>query len=390
MTKQKQPEILALCDLQVHVAQGVRTHLTRQFEADHGEKAAEHFDRILEAMKRPPKQSVVRVNQLLSNAREVQADLQAYLDNWLVQNDAKDSYNALVSVHPVFADVVTAEIVVANTLQQTHQQSTTGFYSRHSLPPREAYEHIFLDWPIREQAGWPVTHRVVICDRRCAEAVLCGSDIFVPGILAADAGIRIGEQVAVYGDVRSTAFIDFPRGLVVEEYAGRCVFLGVGMSACPRSDYFRLSKGVGVRMRLAERCGPILPPFSNALASKSYLQNLPSIVVGHTLQAKPGHVILDMCAAPGGKALHIASIVNNNATIIACDRSHKKMVTAKALFMKHGATCIIPVTMDSTDCAERSEQPRLMTPSEVRIRCYVEIYLGHNLLAYIRMRRQIY
>lgn len=30
-----------------------------------------------------------------------------------------------------------------------------------------------------------------------------------------------------------------------------------------------------------------------------FLQNLPSVVVGHVLNPQPGEVVLDMCAAPG-------------------------------------------------------------------------------------------
>ena len=38
-----------------------------------------------------------------------------------------------------------------------------------------------------------------------------------------------------------------------------------------------------------------------------YLQNLPSILAVDLLNPEPGERILDMCAAPGGKTLHIAT-----------------------------------------------------------------------------------
>ena len=38
-----------------------------------------------------------------------------------------------------------------------------------------------------------------------------------------------------------------------------------------------------------------------------YLQNLPSILAVDLLNPQPGERILDMCAAPGGKTLHIAT-----------------------------------------------------------------------------------
>ena len=42
-----------------------------------------------------------------------------------------------------------------------------------------------------------------------------------------------------------------------------------------------------------------------------YPQNLPSVVTSHILDPQPSEVILDMCAAPGGKTTHIASLLGN-------------------------------------------------------------------------------
>lgn len=44
-------------------------------------------------------------------------------------------------------------------------------------------------------------------------------------------------------------------------------------------------------------------------------QNLPSIVCTHVLDLKPGERILDMCAAPGGKTMHIASKMQNKVIL---------------------------------------------------------------------------
>ena len=57
-----------------------------------------------------------------------------------------------------------------------------------------------------------------------------------------------------------------------------------------------LSSGVAVHMTSPLfRC----PSLGGVLPQLLFLQNLPSVVVGHVLDPQPGDVILDMCAAPG-------------------------------------------------------------------------------------------
>ena len=41
------------------------------------------------------------------------------------------------------------------------------------------------------------------------------------------------------------------------------------------------------------------PSLSGVLPQLLFLQNLPSVVVGHVLNPQPGEAVLDMCAAPG-------------------------------------------------------------------------------------------
>lgn len=53
------------------------------------------------------------------------------------------------------------------------------------------------------------------------------------------------------------------------------------------------------------------PSLSEVLPSNVFPQNLPSVVCGHVIGAQPGDTILDMCAAPGGKTCHLATIINN-------------------------------------------------------------------------------
>jgi 16S rRNA C967 or C1407 C5-methylase (RsmB/RsmF family) len=154
-----------------------------------------------------------------------------------------------------------------------------------------------------------------------------------------------------------------PRGLLLENYFGKCVFLGVGRSRCKRSDYFAQSSGVGITMlRIA---GPHLPPFNGVFVGKMMLQNLPSAVVVHALEPQRGDVILDMCSAPGGKTSHVASFIGNDGLIIACDKGRKKMIQARELFQSMGATCIVPIATDSTKLLLEDHNQNGLSPQEI-------------------------
>ncbi|MFX0051649.1 MAG: RsmB/NOP family class I SAM-dependent RNA methyltransferase [Candidatus Hermodarchaeota archaeon] len=67
---------------------------------------------------------------------------------------------------------------------------------------------------------------------------------------------------------------------------------------------------------------PRLASFSEGIY---YMQNKGSSLVSHILDPKVGEQILDVCAAPGGKTTHIASLQQDTGTIIALDNHVRRM-----------------------------------------------------------------
>jgi hypothetical protein len=338
----KAATILSLDELQIPLSEEVRNHLSSQYKDlcyNDDTQANEYLNRVLQAMKRPPATTICRVNQIFATRQDVMDGM---------RQELQENPKLIVSAHETYKDVVCVR----------HEDSDrSSICLSNSRGPPKANSIFISGWPSRQKMGWPMTHRVIMCDRFCGEAVLRGSDIFVKGVLSADTGVQKGEIVAVYADIRPPNERVVNRGLILDNYSGQCVFLGLGTAGCSRSEMFGSSQGLAVYMsNLAkDRVGPCLPPLHGVLQDKMMLQNLPSIVVGHALDPQPHDTILDMCSAPGGKSTHLASLVRNQATIVACDKSRKKMVSARAWFESVGATCITPLAWDSTDCVERDE-----------------------------------
>ena len=352
--------VTSLDDYEVQIDDRVRQMLTDQLLASHNndcDAARQHMNEILLALKTPPTTSYGRIDYCYMPLHETTpSSLEAAMEN-LRHHFHKNWPHGMVILEPhaKYYDVIQIRVDYA--------KSNARCLSSNSEPIRLPDDKIlFSNWPRRHAMGWPMTHRIVLCDRFCAEAVLRGSHIFVPGILSQDTGIEKGEIVAVYGYMgtdsnKPTLGSSFSQ--VCQKLKGTCVFLGMGracwdplqLSYIPNSCSNKNSRsGVAISMT-KERAGAILPPLHDLGKLGMTFQNLPSMIVGHALDPQQGEVILDMCCAPGGKTTHLASLVRGKATIVACDKSRAKMLRLLDLINTTGKKgCIIPLVLDGTKC----------------------------------------
>ena len=67
-----------------------------------------------------------------------------------------------------------------------------------------------------------------------------------------------------------------------------------------------------------------------------YLQNASSLLPALLLDPQEGERILDMCAAPGGKATHIAALTNNNAELWVNDSSYLRVQKMAEILYRYG------------------------------------------------------
>ena len=144
----------------------------------------------------------------------------------------------------------------------------------------------------------------VVVDKRAAESVMLGAHVYAPGVLGLEGDCRPGVEATVVSD----------SGVAVAEAVVR--------------DVDSVERGRGI---VAENVKPLymVPSLRETELYRRgliYEQSLPSIMVGVVaLESVKPRLVVDMCAAPGGKATHVASLVKGYGVVYAFDHSRRKV-----------------------------------------------------------------
>lgn len=78
------------------------------------------------------------------------------------------------------------------------------------------------------------------------------------------------------------------------------------------------------------------------------VQNLSSVMAGMAANPQKGDYIIDVCAAPGGKSLHMAEIMKGSGTVDSRDLTEYKIGLIQENINRIGATNIVTKVMDAT------------------------------------------
>ncbi|XP_077410473.1 tRNA (cytosine(72)-C(5))-methyltransferase NSUN6 isoform X1 [Vanacampus margaritifer] len=251
--------------------------LNNELLASIGHQEAErHFQALLTCLSHPPSYSCIRASVHLAPLEEIRRKLGEELKKQKCGSEELE-----IVPHPSVPDVLLIPVVGPRCVQQLSSE--------------------------------------VVAGAQCGNAVLRGAHVFIPGILACPKYMKVGDAVSVFSDVEGKC----TRGAF--SFHGKKTFVGNGVAEKDRVSIFGTGetiRGVGVRMT-----EPLYwsPSFDGVLPHLAFLQNLPSVVVGHVLGPRPGERILDMCAAPGGKTCHIAALMEDRGEVVALDRVRNKM-----------------------------------------------------------------
>ncbi|KAI0524757.1 hypothetical protein KFK09_004142 [Dendrobium nobile] len=329
---------------------------------------ADHFTRISEALTRPSCYSCIRVNILKSTNEAVIEKLTRLLQGGTVDDLHCLSIGKQVSASTA-GDVGLREESIDCMFNLLLEETPKNGRKPMKLlkdPSICQCRYAGLDHVLFVKGSGPhsihygnqpdQSVKEVIVSRKCAEAVLRGAQIFVPGLLACSSHVEKGDIVAVSVAVEQPSAdggwgVGLTRGTVLQgseadpQYLERNgMYIGQGITKFSRAGMFRASEGIAVEM--TDRVYR-LPSFHNLLEGEIFLQNLPSIVAAHVLDPQQGERILDMCAAPGGKTTAIAMLMRDNGEVIAIDRSHNKVMDIKKLAAEMDLTCIRAYRLDA-------------------------------------------
>ena len=197
---------------------------------------------------------------------------------------------------------------------------------------REMGVRAYLDEVVEEALWLPVERGeaprdgwdcVIVVDKRAAESVLVGANVYGPGVVAVEGDCRRGSLAAVVPDaVRD--YVVAVAEVVDVEAASR----GRGLVA----------RNVGPRYRL--------PSFRETVLYREgmiYEQSLPSMMVGRVAIEGGERLIVDMCAAPVGKTGHVVELTRGKARVLAFDHSRRKVEKMREELQRLGHLGLVEV-----------------------------------------------
>ena len=115
------------------------------------------------------------------------------------------------------------------------------------------------------------------------------------------------------------------------------IFAQAGIAAKPTS--------VSLSGILLDEGGPVssLPGFQEGAF---YVEDEAAQLIPLLLDPQPGDIVLDACAAPGGKSTHVADLMQNKGTIYAVDRKETRLDLVRSNCRRLGVQIVVPIVGD--------------------------------------------
>ena len=232
--------------------------------------------------------------------------------------EAKETLEALTS--PVSEYFVRCNTNKISPDELAHRLKDRGILVNRHPMIKEA-----LGFPVKGPFDVPACSRDIVVDKKTAESVLQGANVYAPGIINCNS-MREGDEVSVRSEVGE--------------------ILASGKTLMNATEVLTFKKGLAVHID-KRRFNMIqireLPEFQAGLL---YPQSLAAMTTSRVLDPKSGETIVDMNCAPGGKLSHLSQLMDNSGRIYGFDRNQEKICQTRKVISKLGC---INVTLSIHD-----------------------------------------
>ncbi|WP_157861153.1 PUA domain-containing protein [Desulfurococcus amylolyticus] len=152
------------------------------------------------------------------------------------------------------------------------------------------------------------TDKYIVVDDKTASSLILGANLYRPGV------------------VKSSIFSEGDKLLAVTRQGTPLACLEAVTSS---RSLHKMRRGLVARNTSSPFKAPRISELDIYKQGLLYPQGYPSIVTTRVLDPRPGELIVDMNASPGGKTSHIVQLTKGGARIIAIDRSPGKITELK-------------------------------------------------------------
>ena len=166
----------------------------------------------------------------------------------------------------------------------------------------------------------------IIVDKKTAESVLQGANVYAPGIANCDS-MRLGDLVTVMSEV----------GEIV----------AVGEAKMNATDVLTFRKGLAISVTRRKFHSPQIRELDEFSKGFLYPQSIAAMATVRVLDPKPGETIVDMNCAPGGKLSHMSQLMQNYGRILGFDRNSRKISQTRETLTRLGCKNVVLSIHDS-------------------------------------------
>jgi 16S rRNA (cytosine967-C5)-methyltransferase len=161
-------------------------------------------------------------------------------------------------------------------------------------------------FPVKGPYRIEVLDKRIVVDKRAAESIYMGANVYAPGVIDC-IGVRKGDEVTVVAD------------------DGTPVANAIAVADCENIVSAGARRGLVAETIRSVYTAPKIRELPEYIEGLIYPQSLPAMYVTHVLDPRPGELIVDACAAPGGKTTHIVEYSMGKAHVLAFDHSRKRL-----------------------------------------------------------------